>query len=141
MAIANPIKLKNISDSGQFVNNFAEYTAIAPVELAIGAKWFIFKEKIYTQRSAYLYLSGEIDQDVVVQLYRTGGVDTTDTDLLIPIPGATLTMTVTVPGTPERVAIDFNIDNFGADQLYMKCTGAAGLSANLLDIVNLILKP
>ena len=141
MAVANKIELKNIADNGQFVNNFIAYTATEPVELAIGDKWFVFNESIFNQRFAYLYLSGEIDRDVVVQLYRTGGIDTTDTDFLIPIPGATLTMAVTVPGTPERVAIDFNMSNFGADKLYMKCTGAAALSANLLDIVNLILKP
>lgn len=137
---ANKIILKDIGSNGKFVNNFTSLTANEDVELIVGDKWFQFEADIVNQRSCYLYLSGTIDQDITVQLFRSGGIVSLDIDYAVPIPGGILTMAVTTPGTPERVSIDFNISNFGGDILWMKTTGTVGLSANILDEVNVILK-
>lgn len=143
MAVPTIVKVKDVPPQGSFVNNFSEFLAVAPMQCIAGVKWFLFDTTIYNQRSVYAYFSGVIDQNIVIELYRSGvpGAAALDSDFSVPIPDATLTMAVTVPGVPERVTIDFNISNYGADKLWVKTTGTVGILQGDLDNVNLILKP
>ncbi len=142
MAVATIIKLDDIADSGNYVNNFTAKQNKVAIPLAVGDLWYYFDMSVYNGRSLYLFLSGSVDRDITVELFRSAGYTGTDTDYAVPVPGASLTMAVAVPGTPERITIDFNIDNFGAERLWMKVNGAAALAAaTTLNIANIIIKP